>query len=235
MIDSDFDNLKFIHPSTIQVSGPTGCGKTRFVLNLLNERMIEPFPERLIWVYSEWQPDYDTLKENFSNMEFVRGFSEDLYDSILPKERNLLVLDDQMSEASDSKTLARLFTKGSHHRNLTVIYLVQNLYDQGKSSRTVSLNTHYIVIFKNKRDGSQFRKLAQQLKPNNSGWLIAAFENATKDRYGYLVIDNHPRARECLRFRTNIFNGECPAFYADYNDRETVSDLNSISSKQNLD
>ncbi|MCP6769228.1 hypothetical protein NL529_30715, partial [Klebsiella pneumoniae] len=73
------------------------------------------------------------------------------------------------------------------------------------------------------------------MKPNNSGWLIATFKNSTKDRYGYLVIDNHPRARECLRFRTNIFNVECRAFYADYNDKETVSDLNSISRNQNSD
>lgn len=93
-------------------------------------------------VNSEWQPAYNKLRENFSNIEFGRGFSEDLYDIILPKEQNLLVLDDQLSEASDSKTLAMLLTKCSYNRNLTVIYLVENLYDQGKSSRKVRLNTH---------------------------------------------------------------------------------------------
>jgi Ni2+-binding GTPase involved in maturation of urease and hydrogenase len=90
---SEFDYF-FHHPTTIQISGPTGCGKTRFVLRILQERLIHPFPERIIWVYAEWQPDYDTLKELYPHIEFVQGFSEELYDSIKPTERNLLVLDD---------------------------------------------------------------------------------------------------------------------------------------------
>ena len=40
--------LHFKHPSTILLSGPTGCGKTRFVRRILKERLIEPFPTRLI-------------------------------------------------------------------------------------------------------------------------------------------------------------------------------------------
>ena len=72
----------------------------------------------------------------------------------------MLILDDQIDEAGESKMLAKLFTKGSHHRNLTVIYLVQNVVKQARSQRTVSLNSHYNVVFRNKRDASQFRTLA---------------------------------------------------------------------------
>lgn len=80
---SDFDDLNFLYSNTIQVSKPTGCGHTRFVFNLLNERRIEPFAKRLIWVYSKWQLDYDLLKENIIDMEFVRGFSKNLYNYFL--------------------------------------------------------------------------------------------------------------------------------------------------------
>ena len=93
-------------------------------------------------------------------MEFVVGWREDLYTSIRPDDRNLLTLDDQMDEARDSKTLSKLFTKGSHQRNFTVIYLVQNVFTQSKSQRTVSLNSHYNVVFRNRRDASKFRTLA---------------------------------------------------------------------------
>ena len=211
--------LHFKHPATILLSGPTGCGKTRFVLRVLEERLIEPFPTRLIWVYGEWQGDYDKAKTIYPEIEFVKGYSDDLYDSLESCDRNLLILDDQMSEASDTKSLAKLFTKGSHHRNVTILYLVQNMFDQGKSSRTVSLNSHYTVVFRNLRDMSQFRTMAGQLLPKKSQWLIDAFANATERPYGYLVVDNSPHCDPVFRFRTNIFRGELPTVYCD---RETA-------------
>ena len=71
----------------------------------------------------------------------MKGYSDDIYESLEPSDQNLLILDDQMSEASNTKSLANLFTKGSHHRNVTILYLVQNMFDQGRSSRTVSQNS----------------------------------------------------------------------------------------------
>jgi len=45
------------HPSTIVVSGPTGCGKTQLVSKLLEHKAISPFPDRIVWDYGEWQGD----------------------------------------------------------------------------------------------------------------------------------------------------------------------------------
>ena len=47
------------------------------------------------------------------------------------------------------ETVANLFTKGSHHRNVSVVFLAQNLLPKNKCARTMSLNAHYIVLFKN--------------------------------------------------------------------------------------
>ena len=63
----------------------------------------------------------------------MQGYSDDIYDSLEPSDRNLLILDDQMSEASNTKSLANRFTKGSHHHNVTILYLVQSMFDQGRS------------------------------------------------------------------------------------------------------
>ena len=38
---------------------------------------------------------------------------------------NLIVFDDQMIDASKDKRIVNLFTRGSHHRNLGVIYIVR--------------------------------------------------------------------------------------------------------------
>ena len=96
--------LHFKHPATILLSGPTGCDKTRFVRRIIEERLIEPFLTRLIWVIGEWQENYDKIKIIYPEIEFVQGYSDDINESLEPSERNLLILDDQMSEASDSKS-----------------------------------------------------------------------------------------------------------------------------------
>ena len=72
-------------------------------------------------------------------------------------------MDDQMIEAGKDNRIVNLFTKGSHHRNLSVIYIVQNLFHQGKGNRSISLNSHYLVLFKNPRDKLQILTLAEQI------------------------------------------------------------------------
>ena len=54
-------------------------------------------------------------------------------------------------------------SSGSHHRNLSVIYTVQNLFHQGKGNRSKSLNSHYLVLYKNPRD-----KLATDFAPSKT-------------------------------------------------------------------
>ena len=154
-------------------------------------------------MYSEWQEDYHKFKTIYSEIEFMKGYSDDIYDCLEPSDRNLLILDDQMSEASNTKSLANLFTKGSHHRNVTILYLVQNMFDQGKSYRIVSLNSHSTVVFLNLRDQSQFRTMALKILSKNSEWLIDAYADATVRPFGYIVIDNSPQCDPIFRFRTN--------------------------------
>ena len=47
----------------------------------------------------------------------------DILPTIETDERNLVVLDDQMSEAGKLDETSKLFTQGSHHRNSTVVYI----------------------------------------------------------------------------------------------------------------
>ena len=42
-----------------------------------------------------------------------------------------------------------IFTKISHHRKLSIVYLIQNLFYNRKQKRALSLSLHYIVLFKN--------------------------------------------------------------------------------------
>jgi len=42
----------------------------------------------------------------------------------------LLVLDDLMAEGGNDKRVLDLFTKHSHHQNVTVLYLCQDIFHQ---------------------------------------------------------------------------------------------------------
>ena len=136
----------FRHPFTANVSGPTSCGKTYFVKLLLQHCMtkISPPPERIVWLYKRWQPLYDVIKETvYPKVDFIQGIPLDLdQDSFIhPSKRNLVILDDLMSTAVKDSRVNELFTEGSHHRNLSVIAINQNLYFNKDPSRDATVTT----------------------------------------------------------------------------------------------
>ena len=106
-----------------------------------------------------------------------------------------------------------IFTKISYHRNLSVVYLTQNLFDRNKQTRTLSLNSHCIVLFKNARDATQVANLARQMYPGKNAFMIEAFKNATSAPYGYLLIDLKQETEDKLRLRTGIFSGDAQYVY----------------------
>ena len=85
----------------------------------------------------------------------------------------MIILDDLMEETD--QRVASLFTKKSHHRNISVMYIVQNLFHH----RTISLNAHYMVVFKNPRDVSQIMALAHQMYPQRTKYFLEAYTAAT--------------------------------------------------------
>jgi hypothetical protein len=91
----------------------------------------------------------------------------------VPRVKHLIILDDLMDETD--QRVALLFTKKSHHRNISVMYIVQNLFHH----RTISLNAHYMVLFQNLTDVSQIMALAHQMYPRRTQFFLEAFARAT--------------------------------------------------------
>ena len=114
--------------------------------------MINPSPTNIVYCYGQYQPLYDEMKRTVSNINFIEGLPDDVNSYFDPRQHSLLVIDDLSQELTDSIQLVNLFTKGSHHLNLSVIFICQNMFLQGKFTRTMSLNTHYFVVFRNARD-----------------------------------------------------------------------------------
>ena len=196
--------MNFASPTSIILSGVSGSGKTTFLFRLLDENLFDAPPSRIYYFYGTWQPAFN----NRENIEFFEGLPqsfENLYDG----NHNIIVLDDLQTDVTKSSAVENLFTRGSHHKNFTIIYLNQNLFYQGKSSRTISVNAHYTILFRNPRAASQIQTLATQTGLKH---LPEAFHDATT-HYRYLVVDLNPNTEREYALRTNIFKGEDPIIY----------------------
>ena len=210
-------DTRWRHPFSAILAGPSNCGKSHFIKCLLLNSMstLSVMPENIVWFYSCWQKLYDELRSRYGFIKFVEGLPSTLDDNILlPKHKiNLVIVDDLMACASDSVEIENAFTKYVHHKNLSIIYIVQNLFCQGKSSRTINLNAKYIVLFKNPRDKLQIATLARQMYPGKAAFFMEAYEDATEKPYGYLVVDLNTTTPESYRLRTGLFPPDLPASY----------------------
>ena len=201
------------HPFTCLVAGPTGSGKTVLVRRILKENRklisnLESRSPRVLWCYGISQELYHH-KIPGCTIEYNEGISEEI---ILEKRPDILIIDDLMQEKSSDSSLANIFTRGSHHLGMSVIFIVQNIFAKGSQMRTISLNAKYILLLKNPRDKSQIYSLGRQLFPHKSTFFTESYEDATKQPHGYLLIDLSQDCDDQYRVRSNIFD-KYPTIY----------------------
>lgn len=205
------------HPFSMILAGPSNCGKSYFIKNVLQyaDHVLSVKPDNVVWFYSCWQPLYKELMSKYSFIRFVEGLPSTLDDDVLlpPDKVNLVILDDLMEKACENESVQVAFTKLCHHKNLSIIYVVQNLFCSGKQGRTISLNAKYIVLFKNPRDKQQISVLARQMYPKNTAFFLDAFNDATVKPYHYLLIDLQAATPETYRLRSGLFPPDLPAVY----------------------
>jgi nucleoside-triphosphatase THEP1 len=199
-------HFQFKHPFTCLVSGPTGSGKTILIRRILkhHDLLIHNLksPIKVLWAYGQWQPLLNVpisdnvivhYIDNLPTVEQIKDYNPDV-----------IVIDDLMNELNKDKNLENLFIKKSHHMNKSVIFVVQNLFYNSPLMRTLSLNSHYIMLMKNPRDSSQIMNLARQIYPSNTKFLVEAYNDATREAYGYIKVDLTPDTPESLRLQTRI-------------------------------
>lgn len=200
-------DYQFKAPFTAIIAGPTSCGKSHFVHRFLKHLnyLCDTVFKKVIWCYDEWQPLY---QESQLFIEYHQGIPDmSTFDGSEPV---LMILDDLMRETNAS--IVDIFTKGSHHRQISVFYITQNLFHQGRGQRDISLNANYIIYFKNPRDRAQITYLARQIFPENVKFIQEVYKDATSKPHTYLLIDLKQDTPDDYRIRTNILPDEEPTF-----------------------
>ena len=144
----------------------------------------------------------------------------------------LLIINDLMSETDTRVT--KIFSKGSHHLNCSMIYISQNLFINGKENWNISLNTHFLVLFKNPRDSAQIVHLDRQIFPDAIKYFKESFADATSLPYCYLLVDLRTTTPDLLRLHMDIFSNNTTIVYVRQVQINTPTSLHFIR-KQNAE
>ena len=208
----NLDVSKFISPANWIISGMTGSGKTYWLFKLLQNKthlFITP-PKKVLYCYSVWQPLFDQMEQELG-VTFLKGIpsEQDILQFAGDKgDHNLICLDDLQQDVVNNKVIEKLFTQFCHHHCISVIFINQNLFYQGKCSRTLSLNTYYTVLLKNQRNLQQISLLGRQI--GKAKLLIEAYKDVIAKPFGYLILDLCPQTDTDIQIRSHIFPNESP-------------------------
>lgn len=192
-------------PFSLIVAGPSNCGKTTFVIDLLKneERVIDNKFDYILWFYGETFPRNDFLQAR--NIKFHQGLPESFNNLIDPGKRGLAIFDDLMSECGNNKLITEFFTKRTHHENVSIIFISQNLFHEGRERRNFTKNATYLCIFNSPLDQTIAYNMGRKLMPKNLKAFVNLFTHAVGRPYGYLFIDGHQESPRNAMFRTQMF------------------------------
>ena len=199
-------DLRLIENFKIFVGGPSRCGKTFFVIDLIQnlKRICKKPPTNIIYVYKVWQPKYDEIRNIVT--VFVQE-QDDLIAAIKEKvsEQYSLIVFDDLINSKSLKDIAELFVVDGRHMNLSLVFLSQRMFVNDEYFRQISGNCDYFCVFKNPRKVNEIRELAKQLTPGSLElWNIYAM--ATKEPYSYLFINLTQECPESLKYTSHLFD-----------------------------
>ena len=108
---------------------------------LKHDDIFEKPATKIIWCYNVYQ-------EKFNEFKNVIDFHEGIYDIKSLQGitgHKIIVLDDLMHKLNED--IAETFTVYSHHMNISVFFITQNIFHKNRYMRDVSLNTQYLILF----------------------------------------------------------------------------------------
>ena len=190
------------------ISGPSRCGKTFFVSELLEniDTITKEPPETIIYVYKVWQNKFDEMKN------VVHIFMEDSENVIqnikdVAQGQGIFVIFDDLINSKSLVDIATLFTVDGRHMNMSMAFLSQRMFVNNEYFRQISQNCDYFCIFKNPRNSSEIRTLAQQITPGSLD-LIEIYKKATKSPFSYLIINLTQECEPNVKYLSHLFNDD---------------------------
>ena len=79
--------------------------------------------------------------------------------------------------------------------------------------RLISLNTHYLCLFRSARDQNSVENIGRQMFGKNYKYMVDAYRDATSKKYGYLIVDAKSDSDDRIRLRTQVIPPAIPICY----------------------
>ena len=179
---------KIEKPFRMIIGGGSGTGKTFFTQKLVNENHFSTPFDKIVYCYPEYL--IESPVEFDQIVDYRPGLGDLEYFASLPKN-TLIIYDDLMNECGNSKDIMKLFSVIARKRQLSIIFLVQNLFDKSQQFRNIRLNATHLVMFKfYAAQDVQFRLLRdlgmQGLVSKQSLTRVFAAP------YAYIMLNIHP-------------------------------------------
>ena len=194
--------ITFHHPSNILIVGPSGSGKTTCALSIIKKQLLNPFPEKIYFLYNIKQD----FMQDYPQITFVQGLNLDVIGT--DKSSKLLVIDDLMLQTN--KELGEQFIVKTRHLNCTTIFLTHELYRNHEMHRLISNNTHYFIILASRRQAADVRRIGRQLEIPER--VLSGYKYAVSKPFANLCISVHTFSPEQLTVSTDIFTRWSIAF-----------------------
>lgn len=198
------------------IVGPSESGKTRLIHDMLTFGTFQKPFTKIYYFYRHWQPSYAKFIQDISNIEFVQlhddlSIVSSISESIEPHidNRTLMIFDDVAEEILGNSDFSNLATSG-RHKNISIVFIKHNLYQQGKHSVTIDKNTTHLVLMNNPRIGKQLKILGSEL--GEAKFLEECYKKAVKENgqnFGHLMIDFY--AIDSLRYCSGVVSR--PSFF----------------------
>ena len=217
----DGDELKLISPFSCFVVGCTGSGKSITVLDWL-KNSDKVFQDKFNDIYYFYGSTHQEIF-NDPKLSHVK-FSNDLklLEKIIQIEYEepgvLVVFDDLMNVTGENVIFQNLYTKGSHHLNISIINIIQNFFFKSKTFVTLKDNSQYIYIKRHVNE-IKLKTLANAIGVGTDELMGAYHESDFKDRFGGILVDNHIKSniRKISKIRDNLTSDSVGLYITDKN------------------
>jgi hypothetical protein len=164
--------------------------------------MFDMGPSKIIYCYHDYQPGlFGQIKKDCPNVEFMQGVPESFGEEGAT-EPSLYVLDDQMPILAKKPQILSAFIRGSHHRQISIICVVQNFYSKGL--RDLTLQATHIIAFRPVRDTQWLLTLARQMSGGRKNQVMEdMLKSIDEIPYSYVCINLDQAAK--FRYSTFLF------------------------------
>ena len=184
------------------------CGKSTFICSFIQnlDTITKSNPTKVIYIYKVWQPLFESMKQEGLVHLFLKD-QENIVERLKVETvgENSLIIFDDLINSKHLDQISNLFVVDGHHSNYSMIFTSQKMFLNNEYFRLISNNCDYFVCFKNPRNYSEIRVLAQQLTPISLD-LLDIYSKATNDPFSYLLINLTQECDENVKFLSHLFD-----------------------------